>query len=683
MKKIKITQRSVPLALFIFCILAFGLLIPFLGFYWDDWQMIWYNYSTGPAGLFEAFQGDRPFLGFIFFLTSMITRPVPLNWQIMALLSRFALGLSFWWTIRQIWPKVSDPLVWAAILFIIYPGFKQQPIALIYTNGFIIQASLLLSMGWMICAMRSTGRRYWIFLTLSLLSFTFCHFSEEYYVGLELMRPVIVFLILSRTISAFWPKVIRTIKLMIPYGVIMVIFLAWRVFVFGFPTYQPALIEDSQVSYLSRITYLIYRIFQDIYDTTWLAWIQSFRFPAFNEFSIPTNLYFWAVAAAGFLFSLIYLFKINTHRPQENGGQLLEDYPLNKEMLILGLVALFAAGWPYWITNLPIELTYQYDRFTLPFMIGSAIFLAGLIDWLLKIRYQKIIILSVLIGFTLGSHILNANSYRRDWNTMNDMFWQLTWRAPQIKPNTIIWTHAVPMTYYSDNSLTGPLNLIYAPDNHSLNIPYYFGFLDVRIGQNRSVSALESDLPINQGYRSAMFNGNTNQALVIFYSKPYCLRVLNPAYDKDLGILPNELNDVMAFSNVNQIIADPEKPATLSQPLFLDESPHDWCYYFEKADLARQQGLWEQVVQEGEQAFSQGYQPHDATELLVFIEGYAQTGQWDKSLQTALDAAKLEPRLEGKICDTLIRLKHEVPLDAGNLDVFNDNAAKIHCNLDG
>jgi hypothetical protein len=319
-------------------------------------------------------------------------------------------------------------------------------------------------------------------------------------------------------------------------------------------------------------------------------------------------------------------------------------------------------------------------------MMGSAIFLAGLIDWLFKLRYQKVILLSVLISFVLGSHLLNANSYRRDWSTMNDMFWQLTWRAPQIKPNTIIWTHAVPMTYYSDNSLTGPLNLIYAPDNHSLNIPYYFAFLDVRIGEAHSIPALEPDLPINQGYRNATFTGNTNQSLVIFYSKPYCLRVLNPKYDKDLGILPNELKDAMPFSNLDQIVASPEKPATLSQPLFQKESEHEWCYYFEKADLARQQSLWDQVVKQGDLAFSAGYQPHDATELLVFIEGYAHTGQWDKSLQKALDAAKLKPDLEPKICDTLIRLKHEVPLDfkndKKNAEIYNNNAAKMHCNLD-
>ena len=205
MKKFTFSLRSVPAALLVFVIIAFGLLITSLGFYWDDWQMIWFNYATGPAGLIQAFQGDRPFLALTFYLTSLIARPIPFDWQLMGLVARFGLGLSYWWMLRKIWPKPAEQLVWAAILYTIYPGFKQQPIALIYTNGFILLALFNLSIGWMVMAMRCP-KRYWLYLALSLLSFAFCTFSTEYYVGLELIRPLIIFLVLCRTIPSLRPR---------------------------------------------------------------------------------------------------------------------------------------------------------------------------------------------------------------------------------------------------------------------------------------------------------------------------------------------------------------------------------------------------------------------------------------------------------------------------------------------
>ena len=347
-------------------------------------------------------------------------------------------------------------------------------------------------------------------------------------------------------------------------------------------------------------------------------------------------------------------------------------------MIIVGGFALLVAGWPYWITGLPIDLFYQYDRFTLSFMLGSALILVGLIDWVLRLRIQKVVVLSLLIGFVLGSHLLNENSYRRNWITMNDMFWQLTWRAPALKPGTTLLTDAVPFQYYSDNSLTGPFNLIYAPDNHSLDLPYNFAFLDARVG--RSISSLTPHQPIDQGYRSAIFHGNTDNILVFFFSQPYCLRILDPVRDLGLFTLPQDLKDSAFISNLDQIITRPPAPATLKQPLFLSEPDHTWCYYYEKADLARQEGDWDQVVKLGDEAFSKGFKPYDQSEMLLFIEGYGHTNQWDIALPKAEKANQEMPLLHDRICDILNNLKRTAPMDSKTLEGFNTTFTHINCN---
>ena len=40
----------VPAVLLVLCVLAYGLLIPTLGYYWDDWPYAWINHMFGPGG---------------------------------------------------------------------------------------------------------------------------------------------------------------------------------------------------------------------------------------------------------------------------------------------------------------------------------------------------------------------------------------------------------------------------------------------------------------------------------------------------------------------------------------------------------------------------------------------------------------------------------------------------------
>ena len=57
------------------------------------------------------------------------------------------------------------------------------------------------------------------------------------------------------------------------------------------------------------------------------------------------------------------------------------------------------------------------------------------------------------------------------------------------------------------------------------------------------------------------------------------------------------------------------------------------CYYFQKADLARQMGNWEEVVKLGNKAFKLDDYPNSPIERFVFIEGYAHTGDWEKAME--------------------------------------------------
>jgi hypothetical protein len=71
--------------------------------------------------------------------------------------------------------------------------------------------------------------------------------------------------------------------------------------------------------------------------------------------------------------------------------------------------------------------------------------------------------LALLIGLAAGRQFLWSTDYLRDWQAQKNLFWQMTWRAPGLKPDTLVLMNEE-LSFYADNSLSAPLNWIYAPD---------------------------------------------------------------------------------------------------------------------------------------------------------------------------------------------------------------------------
>jgi hypothetical protein len=76
------------------------------------------------------------------------------------------------------------------------------------------------------------------------------------------------------------------------------------------------------------------------------------------------------------------------------------------------------------------------------------------------------------------------------------------------------------------------------------------------------------------------------------------------------------------------------------------EPVHDFCYYFEKADHARQFKDWDAVVTFAESALSLEH-VYNPAEQMVFIEGYAHVGQWERAVELSERANEASPELVG------------------------------------
>src|SRR5512145_3355597 len=132
------TKIQQTLLIAIITVIAYGLLLPLTGFYWDDWPFAWIAEFLGPQEFIPAFAQVRPFLGPIFFITTSLIPPVPLYWQIFALLVRFGIGLAAWWALKSIWPEHSRFALVVSLLVLMFPGYSQHWVALTHINQELI-----------------------------------------------------------------------------------------------------------------------------------------------------------------------------------------------------------------------------------------------------------------------------------------------------------------------------------------------------------------------------------------------------------------------------------------------------------------------------------------------------------------------------------------------------------------
>jgi len=255
---------------------------------------------------------------------------------------------------------------------------------------------------------------------------------------------------------------------------------------------------------------------------------------------------------------------------------------------------------------------------------------------------------------------------------------QLTTRAPGIKPGTLLLTHEFPFRYYSDNSLTAPLNWTYSPQNNSRNLPYMLDYLSVRL--KNGVPSLNPDTPVEQNYRSFTFTGSTSRAVVLYFAPPACLRVMDPVYTNatTLPNLPYKLTEAIPLSDPSRIVAAGSSIA--SPPFqFASQGPLSWCNYFEKAELARQTGDWNLAARLGEEAGQKGLRAGDPSEYMTFIEAYALTGRWDTALSLSRSVFQSNPLLQPGLCSLWTRVRSTTSSSSDTSQKLEELEKTLNC----
>jgi hypothetical protein len=654
MRKIRIGVWTVPVALLGICFLAYGLLLPGLGFYQDDWSLAWFSHAFGPKVFIPFFAHERPFYAYIHILTTSLVGDSAIRWQVAALICRWLSAVAVWWTMRLLWPDRSRQAVWIALLSAIYPGFKQQYLAIAQTQNFIIMTSAIFSLGVMIYGIRNPRWKLPA-MVISLLCSTFSLFSIEYFFGIELLRPAILWLVMGERHPSIRERIRRTLAHWLPFLTVLGVFVYWRLFIFRFPTYRPKLTGSLLSDPYTTIIQLGQTILQDLFEVTFFAWAQTLDFIKTIQPGIFAFLLYWGVI--GVITALVSLFLLKFHSHQASDTDEAEPGSWGKKAIFLGIYGLIAAGLPFWLTELPIGLEIPYDRFTFGFILTVSILTVGLIDLLIRTNQQKAILLGILVGLSVSLHLHVAERFRDVHYVQEVFFRQLVWRAPGLKPNTLLLTDVFPVPYSGASSLAIPLNWIYTPDPEYPNMAFQMFYIPEKLGG--PLPDLKKGLPVRVGYRNLTFRGSTSSALVVSFDPPGCLQVLDPQNHIDLPHLTGPVAEAVPISNLNQILASGDLSSQRIEEIFGNKPEQaDWCYYFEKADLARQTGDWNSVVQLGNLAFKEGLSPayKQEMEYLPFIEGYARLGNWEQAYNLTKKTIDPIPNMNLTLCQTWKRI---------------------------
>ncbi|HLE52842.1 MAG TPA: hypothetical protein VI755_12305, partial [Anaerolineales bacterium] len=374
---IRFSSRTVPFALLATLIMAFGLLVKDLGFYQDDWHHIYFGHTLGISKMWDMFLYDgRPLAAVLYIIGFKVLGFAPLHWHISTLALR-ALTILFTWLIfRGIWPGRRRQAAWAALLFVVYPIFKLQPLAVAYTVHWTGYLLFVISIWAMVQSIRQP-RWYWGYFGLALLTCGLHLAFIEYFSGVELARPFILRLLLSEEGQTTRRRLIKTLRQWLPYLLIWVAFYIYRIYLIpqpepGYARNVPAVLFDLFSAPLPTAVKLVQDILQDVLYLLVNVWSNVFT-PDLFKITQPANLKILLIASAAGLALFFYLRRLESGEDEANETR----QPWHRSALWLGLVLTVVGPIPAWVTGQSVSQDNPLwsGRLGMASMIGASLVL--------------------------------------------------------------------------------------------------------------------------------------------------------------------------------------------------------------------------------------------------------------------------------------------------------------------
>jgi len=672
-------RYSFPLILLIICVLSFGLLILWLGFYWDDLPFVWMMNFLRPTDLI-LLDNNRPLSGWLFFLLFPLLRNSALRWQIFNLANRYLLGLSAWWSLSSIFKAHRKKVEWLAVLIVLNPSFELQFISINSSRHILALVLILLSFG--LTAKAARGRdRYRLITTLALGASIASMLMSDYFYTLELLRPFFLFNMQKDPEKRIAGRVLKALGTWTPYLLCLIVIGVWRFFLIEQIYYPLASGASPGEGGIASIQLNFSTIVSDIVQVGFTAWKNAFQFPDINEIGKKMGLLAWMVIGLVTLLTFVY-FWFSPGENDTSARRYSDRVKVGFGLILLGILGMVLGGIPAWAGALPIRIYGVQSRLALPMILGASFTIVGASSFI-QPRKLGTILLALTAGFAAGRAVQTAAEFRFDYERQRSFFWELYWRVPGLEKGTVILTNELPFLYETDNSITPIFNWLYESEQTTYQMEYMVYDIKLRLGHR--LPSLESGQPLNDVYRKfstgreLTFVGSTSQVLVISYTYPSCLRVIQPVYDGHMTGFTSAVVHALDLSDPNLIQPNSRGIAAGLFEIYDPEPEPDWCYYYEKADLARQFGDWEKVYQLTEEALSLSSSPNHPSEYVLFIEALGRMGDYSRALELTQRVLDRDPALDRMLCDAWERVEAATRLADSDPSSYQDARSRANC----
>ena len=619
-------------------IFTYGILVSQLGFYRDDWYMLWAAQAWGIAGIVGLFEGDRPFLGWVYAFDYTLLGYSPLAWHIYGLFLRIVTSLLFLWLLRLIWPEKRLETTLATLILTLYPGYFQQPNAATFNPTHLAYSAAIASLALNILTIRSKDRiKGTIYTISSVVLVAFYLFIYESLIGIEVFRVILITYLLWQDDSLIHlkTKVSLLIRSIWPYFFTAGLFVFWRIFLFQ--SIRRAVSLDvifgqyGQSPAYSMVN-LFFEFIKDFLEISVLAW-----FVPFYQFTIDGRLkdFLASIGIAVIVCGLVFVYWRWAEKFTES------DESSFSQWVWLGILFIIVTTIPVIVAGRHVIFGIQWDRYTYQSIAGVALLIVGLAYAFLKPPI-RIGFICGLLFLAVVTHYHSAAFYRDFWEYQRQTWIQLSWRAPDLAENTNI-VAVLPRGYRlaEEYEIWGPANFVYSP---SSPIKVSGQVLD----SNLFYELVRGTKETRQMRNIPVFRDYTKTLIISLPGPGACLHVIDGDRPELSMREDAQLRLVASYSSLEQILTD-ASPHRAPSIVFGNENRQHWCYYYQKISLARQRADWNEAVRLSDEAVSLGLKPSDLVEWLPVYESYANARR-EKDAEQISHRIKSDIKLSISIC---------------------------------
>ena len=624
MKSFKNSFLPLVLGLLVISAAVYLPLVGKIGFSKDDWYLMYDAHVAGPQFFHENFSSDRPARAYLQIPLYSLFGENALPYHLSLYVFRFAGALAFFWLLNMLWPRRRAAAFSMALLFLIYPGFLSQVTPIDFQAHIFSLCLAMLSIALTVKALLSDRLLSRIILTAGSIVLGLAYLLlMEHFIGLEVFRLMCIVLLISRDRGiALRERMTRLVRLWIPFLAAPAGFVLWRFFIFQ--NLRKATDIGAQVGQLFaspiyKGLWWLVTLLQGVLNVTFLAWAVPLYTLAF-QLRLREALIGLAIAICTALAAVLASRGLSQTGMEEPDPT--PDWRI--EALWVGAISVAGGLLPVILANRYTDFG-DYSRYLLDGLAGGVMILTALIGFLSSAKV-RVALLALLTGIAALTHYANASNAAFDTQMVNNFWWQVSWRVPQLKNGTTLVASYPGSAVQEDYFIWGPANLIYAPEKQTTD-PVTIRLPAVVLNQDIALQIMTGHgefSSIRRGNSSVQDYGNV---IVLAKATPDgCVRVLDGNQTDLSSIDTQNIMLVASKSRISNVVPDanPQNPPAV---IFGSEPQHGWCYYYEKASLAAQQGDWKTVVALGDKALGMGLYPSDSIEWMPFLQAYVKLGE--------------------------------------------------------